>query len=83
MDTARRIKSVSLLIYTGVYYEGIRLFDDQGNTIVDEKWNEREMGQWSEPQIISEDKYLIGVQANTVNDNYITSLSFILSTFQG
>ena len=44
VDTTKQIRSISLLIYTGVYYEGIRLFDEQGNAVVDVQWNEFEMG---------------------------------------
>ena len=39
VNTTKRIRSLSLLIYTGVYYEGIRLFDEQGNVIEDVTWN--------------------------------------------
>ena len=79
IDTTEKIRSVSMLIYNGVYYEGLRFYDETNDRpIVDVKWNEPPMGKWTEPQLIPDDKFIIGVKANTVNDNYITSLSFIL-----
>ena len=79
IDSTEKISSVSMLIYYGVYYEGLRFYDETNDRpIVDVKWNDSPMGKWTEPQAIPDDKFIIGVKANTVNDNYITSLSFIL-----
>ena len=40
VDTRQTIAFVSMRIETGVIYDGIRLYDEEMNYIVDHTWNE-------------------------------------------
>ena len=55
------------------------MYDDNDRTIIDVSWNESPMGKWTKKQTIPDDKYIIGVKADTSEDSYITSLAFVLA----
>ena len=68
-----------MLVNVGVYYEGLRLYDKNMETMVDLTWNNNELSEWTEPIKIPDGKYIIGMKANINNNDYMTSIAFILS----
>ena len=69
-------------VFYGKWFRGIRLYDGDGNLIVDESWLEDGLQndeQWTPLQEIPDGKQVIGVQVDNSNSiSNILALSFVL-----
>ena len=79
IDQSRDIRWLSMLVVWDDHFEGIRLYDEDMDLIVDKIWHDSPFGIWSEVQEIPKGQHIIGVKVNTIENDLITDLTFILS----
>ena len=74
MDTEKTIRWVSIKA-DGPWTKGLRLIDENNETIVEETWNggnHNSSGDWTTPQLIPDGMSIIGLQTTILNDKGIT-----------
>ena len=77
IDTTREIRTVRMFMKYGIYYMGIWLQDDEGETIVKEVW--LQSGGWTEPQEIPRGQHIIGIKCNVEDEpKGVNHISFLL-----
>ena len=73
-----KIRFISMLIANG-YYEGLRLYDAEGNYISETIWSSTPLAsKWTDPQEVPVGYQIIGVKVNTFIETEITGLAFVL-----
>ena len=55
VDTTREIRYVSMEVSIGVWYTGIRLYDESKDTIIDIEWYEDPDAEWTPMQEVQSD----------------------------
>ena len=70
VDTEREIAYLSMRIDSGVKFDGIRLYDEAMNYIVDVTWNSwpSPTSKWSDLYAIPEGQQIIGVSCNATEE---------------
>ena len=78
VDATRTIKYASMQISGSDNFQGIRLYDEEMELIVDEDWRYWGTGSWSELVEIPADRQIIGFNANTEDFQRIMAFQLIL-----
>ena len=70
VDTGREIVYMSMRIDSGVKFDGIRLYDESANFIIDLTWNKwiSPTSKWSVLHKIPEGHQIIGVSCNATEE---------------
>ena len=84
IDTTRTIRYISLR-FNDVAYEGLRLYDESKDFILDLTWHLSPKGEWSELEKIPEGQQIIGMRCNTFDETFgvIFYLEFVIGPVPG
>ena len=81
IDQTREIRYVRMKLYYGIYYTGLWLIDDTGETIVKDVWFDvgSDLDIWMPQQEIPIGQHIIGLKCDTLGHEHgINHLSFLL-----